>query len=59
MRLAKERSYRDFMAREIEWPQAASTGEVFDLGWYNTGTAKLITGNRTSWSLSNPPRSAQ
>ena len=43
MRLAKDRSYRDFMAREIEWPQAESTGEVFDLGWYDTGTAKSIT----------------
>lgn len=43
MRLAKERSYRDFMAREIEWPQAESTGEVFDLGWYDTGTARSIT----------------
>lgn len=31
------------MAHDVEWPQAEATGEVFDLDWYNTGTAKAIT----------------
>lgn len=35
--------YRDLMAHDVDWPQAEATGEVFDLDWYNTGTAKAIT----------------
>jgi hypothetical protein len=31
------------MVRDVDWPQAEATGEVFDLDWYDTGTAKAIT----------------
>lgn len=31
------------MAREVDWPQAEATGEVFDLDWYDAGTVKAIT----------------
>jgi hypothetical protein len=31
------------MAREVDWPHAEATGEVFDLDWYDAGTAKAIT----------------
>lgn len=31
------------MAHDVDWPQAEATGEVFDLDWYNAGTAKAIT----------------
>lgn len=31
------------MEHDVDWPQAEATGEVFDLDWYNTGTAKAIT----------------